>query len=58
MNSQELSTTEEERDLGVLMTKNLRPAAQCAKAAKTANMVQGQISRSFHYKDKNTYVKL
>ena len=58
MNGQQLKTTEEERDLGVIMTRNLKPAAQCAKAAKKANMVLGQISRSFHYKDKDVFVRM
>ena len=58
MSGQVLATTEEERDLGVIMSRNLKPAAQCAKAAKTANMVLGQISRSFYYKDKEIFVRL
>ena len=58
MNGQALGTTEEERDLGVIMTKNLKPAAQCAKAAKTANMVLGQITRSFYYRDRDIFVRL
>ena len=58
MNGQQLGVTVEERDLGVIMSKNLKPAAQCAKAAKTAQVVLGQISRSFQYRDKLTFVQL
>ena len=50
--------TSEERDIGVLVTANLKPAAQCAKAARTASVVLGQISRAFHYKDKRTFMRL
>ena len=58
MNGQQLGVTVEERDLGVIMSKNLKPAAQCAKAAKTTQVVLGQISRSFQYRDKLTFVQL
>ena len=44
-----LEKTEEERDLGVVTTANAKPAAQCAKATRTAQAVLGQISRPFHF---------
>jgi hypothetical protein len=47
-----------ERDIGVTVCNNLKPAAQCAMAAATARNVLGQILRSFHYKDRKTFVKL
>ena len=34
-----------EKDLGVLIEDNLKPSAQCAKAASKANMVLGQLTR-------------
>ena len=43
MGGQELSETEEEKDIGVCMAANLKPGTQCAKAAKTAQVVLGQI---------------
>ncbi len=58
MLGQALETTEEERDVGVLMASNLKPAAQCAKAAQTASMVLGQISRAFHFRDRHIFVRL
>ena len=58
MDGVELCTTEEERDLGVIMSYRLKPTAQCAKAARTAQAVLGQIARSFHFKDKFVYVQL
>jgi hypothetical protein len=36
VNGQELDVSEEERDIGVAITANMKPSAQCAKAAKTA----------------------
>jgi len=53
-----LVTTEEEKDVGVRMTCNLKPSAQCAAAAKTARTVLAQIGRSFHYRDRHIFVKL
>jgi hypothetical protein len=58
MNGEKLETVEEERDIGVAITQNLKPSVQCAKAAGTARGVLGQISRSFHYRDRYTFVKL
>jgi hypothetical protein len=34
MNGQQLEKSEEERDIGVMITSNLKPSAQCAKAAR------------------------
>jgi hypothetical protein len=53
-----LEKTREERDLGVIMADSLKTAAQCAKAAKTALGVLGQIARAFRYRDRRTFVQL
>ncbi len=58
MDGEELSETTVERDVGVMVSNNLKPAAQCAKAALTANRVLGQITRSFHYRDRHVYIRL
>ena len=58
MDGKKLETTEEERDLGVIMSRKLKPGKQCAKAARTAQMVLGQIARAFHFRDKHVFVKL
>jgi hypothetical protein len=58
MGGQVLETTEEERDIGVQMRCSLKPAGQCNKAAMTANSVLGQVTRAFHYRDRNTFVKV
>jgi hypothetical protein len=34
MNGEKIGTTEEKRDIGVPNSKNLKPTAQCIKAAK------------------------
>ena len=53
-----LASTKEERDLGVIMPTNLKPCPQCAKAARTAQMVLGQLGRAFHFRDKYVFVRL
>ena len=41
-----------------MVTSNLKPSAQCAKAAKKANMVLGQLARGVSYRDKVTFMRL
>ena len=48
----QLEATEEEKDIGVLISKNLKPTKQCERAARTANGVLSQILRAFSYRDK------
>jgi hypothetical protein len=58
MNGEKLAATDSERDIGVIITNNLKPAEQCRKAAQTASTVLAQIHRAFHFRDRNTYVNL
>jgi hypothetical protein len=58
MAGSKLAVTSEEKDLGVLLTDHSKPAAQCAKAAKTAQFVLGPITRAFRYKDRNVFMQL
>jgi hypothetical protein len=43
MRGTKLGTKDEERDIGVMVAKNLQPAAQCSKAAGRATAVPGQL---------------
>ena len=47
-----LTDVSEEKDIGVMIHNSLKPSVQCARAVKKANQVLGQMSRSFHYRDK------
>ena len=58
MNGIELEESREEKDLGIIVTDKLSVSTQCAKAAKTANTVLGQISRAFHFRDKDIFTGL
>ena len=53
-----LENSREEKDLGVLIHDSLKPASQCAQAVKKANQVLGQMSRSFTYRNRSTWVRL
>jgi len=60
MAGQSLGKTESEKDVGVTVTPSMKWSKQCAKVAKTASMVLGQISRAFsyRYRDKVTFIRL
>jgi hypothetical protein len=58
LRGQKLETTDEERDIGVMITKNLKPSAQCEKAAGRAMTVLNQLRRNFHYRDRHTFLRL
>ncbi len=58
MKGQVLEITKEERDIGVMIRDDLKPAAQCAKAAKTGAAVLSQLARAFHYRDRHIFVRL
>ena len=53
-----LEAVDEEKDIGVLVHKSLKPSSQCSKAAKKANSVLGQMAKSFQYRDKYTWIGL
>ena len=58
LGGRDLETVKFEKDVGVLVSNDLRPSFQCARAAKKANRVHRQISRGISYRDKNTFLKL
>ena len=47
INDQRLASSSSQRDLGIMISDQGTPGLQCALAAKKANQVLGQISRSF-----------
>ena len=47
-----------EKDVGVLISEDLKPSLQCNAAAKKANTILGRMTRSFTYRDKVVWVRL
>ena len=47
-----------EKDVGVCVSTNLKPSHHCAEVARKAQAILYQISRSFHFRDRNVFVKL
>jgi hypothetical protein len=58
MGGQVLQSVDTETDIGVKISKNLKPSEQCWKAAQTGQTVLSQLARAFHYRDRNIFVKL
>jgi ribonuclease P/MRP protein subunit RPP40 len=58
MRGVKLGKTDEERDIGVMVSKNLKPSSQCEKAAGRAMAMLNQIRRNFPFRDRHTFVKL
>ena len=58
MNGTKLEVVSSERNLGIIVENNLKPATQCEAAAKKANCILGQIARSFHYRTKGVLVNV
>jgi len=56
MHNQNLETVNDQRDLGVQLTADLKPSIQCQKAYTKASKVLGMITRTFSYKGRNTMV--
>ena len=58
MSNQQLRTTDEQRDLGIIITKDLKWQKQAEKSFATANRVLGFISRNFRSKTKELILPL
>ena len=58
MGGTSLGNSDCEKDLGVMVHNTLKPSTQCAKAAKKANKVIGQLIRGVGYRDKKVFINL
>ena len=54
----EIQSTDEERDLGVIVHKSLKVSSQCNKVVKEAYSILGVINRCFLNKTKGMLVPL
>lgn len=53
-----LAETECERDIGVFISRDLKPTQQCAKAARRGSAILTQISKAFLYRDRKISLQL
>ena len=58
MSNQQLPTTDQQRDLGIIITKDLKWQKQTEKSCRTANRVLRFIARNFRYKNKELILPL
>jgi len=58
MNQKKLEVVEEEKDLGVLITNDLKASQQCTAARNKANRVLGMMNRTIVYKSKEVLLNL
>ena len=58
MNNDAIEKSDCERDLGVMISRNLKPSKQCVFARNKANKVLGFIQRSVSYKTSEVILKL
>lgn len=58
LGGEKLITVEVEKDLGVIVSNDLKVSNQCVKAVKTANRVLGMIKRTFVNRSKSVILPL
>ncbi len=58
MNATEIPKVNEEKDLGVTISSDLKPAKHCSEVVKTANKLIGFIGRTFEFKTEKVILTL
>ena len=58
VNKQILEVVKEEKDLGIIITDDLKVSAQCGAAYSKANRMLGLIKRTFNSRDQNVMTML
>ena len=58
MGGVQLASVDEEKDVGVKVHKSLKPKSHCTSSAAKARSVLGQLGKTFHYRDRNTFMRL
>jgi hypothetical protein len=58
MNGTKLTVVEEEKDVGVIIHRSLKPARQCERNAATATGVLMQLPKCFHFKNRHIFLQL
>ncbi len=55
MKGVELSVTNTETDLGVMICDDLKPSKQCSEVVKTANKLAGSVGRTFEHETEKLF---
>ena len=58
MNGKQLAKIKQEKDLGVVISSDLKPSKQCSEVVKTANKLIGFIGRSFEFRTEEIILNL
>ena len=58
MSGVKLTVVEEEKDIGVMVQKNMKPGKHCKKSAGIAGAVLRQLTKNFHFRDRFIFKKL
>ena len=58
MDNESIQPVTEEKDLGVIISEDLKPSKHCAEVVKKANMVLGMIKRHFITRDRDVIIPL
>ncbi len=58
MNDRQLLSVDKEKDLGILITGDLKPSHHCSEDVKTANKLIGFIRHTFENKLEKVILKL
>ena len=58
LGNSQLDSVTEERDIGVIMTGNLKPSRHCENVVHTANRVLNQVLKTFSYRNKHVLPKI
>jgi ribonuclease P/MRP protein subunit RPP40 len=58
MHGNTFDNIEEEKDQGIIVQRDLKVSAQCAKEVSTANRFLIMIKRTFKYRSKDTILNL
>ena len=53
-----LKEVKEEKNIGVIIHKDLKPSKQCESAVNRARVVLGQLTRLFHFRDWTVFLRL
>lgn len=58
MNGVQLSSVENEKDLGIFITSDVKPGFHCTEVVKSANILVGFVGRAFEFRSEKSILTL